>query len=834
MAFDAGKVITKFIADTTSYESGRKQVERGSKETSNSIMKGFLKAEVVMKAVTGAIELMGKGFQSAIRFVGSASQSALDYQRNLTTLGIIAERYGVSQDKATLAARELGEELRIGVGPAAESLQRLFKGGLNLEQAKELLKRFTNEALTGKSSAMGLGEAVMNLSMMYQTEMSMLGDRAGISENVSTLLKKEADIRGVQISQLDEASRNQLKYNAFIRLTNETLGSSEKFMGTLIDSQAIYQNWWERIRVTVGEGVNPILNFLYKNVLIPIAQTIQTRVVPAVQKFAFLLQTLVMGVPKTEKEFKKFGERGKEIFGEGGVFGTKAFSIIINLRNAIGDFAKIVMETVSPAIEEIKNAFNETTGIVTETVGAFVETQAEGEKGGSVIQTMGKIVGKTIASFIRFGANFLKITKSVFEWINNNRDAIVEFIDKVMNLVGTIASWIKENQEILKTIIKVTAIVLGLVAAVKIVIGVIGAIGAVITVITGPIGILIALIALLSVAWTKNWGGIREKVTAFVEYLRNVIFPVIQKVISLISNVIIWLVNNIIGPYMAKAVAGFKILSSIVSWLWKNIISPAFNAISKIITWLLVNIIIPFISRFIQNIRILANIFSWLYNNIISPVVKLITSVILRHFTNIFNFLKLVFSGIVNSAKIAWSLIRTYIINPIQSAWNAIMTRTEGIRKSIKDKFDRIVEFLRNLKDKIVNAIINPFKDAKSKIEGIAEGIKSIADKINPFHKESPSLVENVKRGISQIIDSYKGLSSISLPAVNTAGLSIGNTLMSTKQTGMIGGEEMRRGAGQVNNYFNIKDYYGDMMGVRSLAQRITSEQRKIKKAYGT
>lgn len=200
-------------------------------------------------------------------FFKKASSAGQDFEKAMISLEVISETFGVSQDKARKAAIRLGEELRIGPTAAAESLQKLLKSGLNIDQASELMGRFTNEALTGKQAGIGLSEAVQNLASGYQMEMSALMDRSGISENISTLMQKEADRRGIVIDQLDEAARNQLKYDAFIKLTNETLGSAEKFQGTYTDNLAIMNLQMQNMFTTIGKKLNPMLNELLKKFL---------------------------------------------------------------------------------------------------------------------------------------------------------------------------------------------------------------------------------------------------------------------------------------------------------------------------------------------------------------------------------------------------------------------------------------------------------------------------------------------------------------------------------------------------------------------------------------
>ena len=65
--------------------------------------------------------------------------------------------------------------------------------------------------------------------------------------------------------------------------------------------------------------------------------------------------------------------------------------------------------------------------------------------------------------------------------------------------------------------------------------------------------------------------------------------------------------------------------------------------------------------------------------------------------------------------------------------------------------------------------MIQKFNDAWNSISKTAEKIRGALDKINPYHRESPSLVDNVKSGVNKIINQYKSLSGISLPPISTS-----------------------------------------------------------------
>lgn len=256
MAFDVGSIVAKITADISNFQAGMKQVSQSAdsfgdkvKNLGDGLADMGRKMSIVSAVVGGGLTV----------FLKSASEEANNLERAMTTLDIISGRFGVSGEAAKKAAQDLGRELRIGVGPAASSLQNLLKAGLNLDQATDLLKRFTNEAITGKSSSITLAQAVENLSFSYATNNSAIGNLSGINENYINIIEKgrEALVKsGMATSKITD---EMAKYRGMIDLTNLTMGSSERFHGSLIDKQAQLDQKILDLKVSFGLLINPVL-----------------------------------------------------------------------------------------------------------------------------------------------------------------------------------------------------------------------------------------------------------------------------------------------------------------------------------------------------------------------------------------------------------------------------------------------------------------------------------------------------------------------------------------------------------------------------------------------
>lgn len=94
--------------------------------------------------------------------------------------------------------------------------------------------------------------------------------------------------------------------------------------------------------------------------------------------------------------------------------------------------------------------------------------------------------------------------------------------------------------------------------------------------------------------------------------------------------------------------------------------------------------------------------------------------------------------------------------------------------QAVQDAITGILIFFNDIPVGISNALrglytamVTPFKQAFDAIAGMADRVWEKLQKVSPFHKESPSLVENVQNGVSKIIESYQGLAaSLASPMV--------------------------------------------------------------------
>jgi tape measure domain-containing protein len=97
--------------------------------------------------------------------------------------------------------------------------------------------------------------------------------------------------------------------------------------------------------------------------------------------------------------------------------------------------------------------------------------------------------------------------------------------------------------------------------------------------------------------------------------------------------------------------------------------------------------------------------------------------------------------------------------------WDKFLAYLEGSGEkirlrvyAIKDWFDSIPGWIKSALSVVTDAIFGPFKRAFDLIQNATSKVKDALSRLNPFHRESPSLVDWVKKGTGVIKSEYANL----------------------------------------------------------------------------
>jgi len=120
-----------------------------------------------------------------------------------------------------------------------------------------------------------------------------------------------------------------------------------------------------------------------------------------------------------------------------------------------------------------------------------------------------------------------------------------------------------------------------------------------------------------------------------------------------------------------------------------------------------------------------------------------------------------------------WGAVKTFFVDlwgavqrNFSTAISTLQGALRGIWNFVSTGFSGMVERVRGILSGIVEAIAAPFRRAREIVSGITSTIGGFLQRLNPFARSSPSLVDNVRAGVRAIQAEYGKLEQLQLPAV--------------------------------------------------------------------
>lgn len=135
-----------------------------------------------------------------------------------------------------------------------------------------------------------------------------------------------------------------------------------------------------------------------------------------------------------------------------------------------------------------------------------------------------------------------------------------------------------------------------------------------------------------------------------------------------------------------------------------------------------------------------------------------------KWFGAFWNWLKNLVGSGLNWLRDKWN----WYLNFVKSVWNGIKSTALSVFNAVKNfvssrvndivsKFRSIKGFINTALSNVAEAIKAPFRSAFNWIGEQTEKVKGFVNRLNPFHRESPSLVDNVRRGLAEVTRQYRG-----------------------------------------------------------------------------
>lgn len=221
-----------------------------------SLLKANLAATLVTKAIGGIVTALGYIKTG----VAGSIQTTQQFESALIGLETVAGRRLGQQaiPLATQAAKDLASDGLLPVKDAALGLKNLLASGFSLQESIDLMRTFKDSAAFGRQSALTFGQAVSSATEGIKNGNSILVDNAGITKNLSVILKEAGKSQNDLMNATSDASVRQALYNGLMKEGKIFQGDSAKLARTTAGANASLAVTLLNLKNVMGQFIKPI------------------------------------------------------------------------------------------------------------------------------------------------------------------------------------------------------------------------------------------------------------------------------------------------------------------------------------------------------------------------------------------------------------------------------------------------------------------------------------------------------------------------------------------------------------------------------------------------
>lgn len=195
---------------------------------------------------------LASGFAGAIK---DAVKFSSEFNNAFLGLSSVARAFGTNTDAATAAAKKLSADGLLPLKDSATGLKNLLAAGFSLPEATKLMEAFKDSAAFGRQGALSFGDAVRSATEGVKNGNSILVDNAGITKNLSQILK-EAGFSAQDLSRASsDAAVRQALYNGILREAAAQTGDATKLTKTYAGQLEGMRTSWTNLLATWGDAI---------------------------------------------------------------------------------------------------------------------------------------------------------------------------------------------------------------------------------------------------------------------------------------------------------------------------------------------------------------------------------------------------------------------------------------------------------------------------------------------------------------------------------------------------------------------------------------------------
>lgn len=375
---------------------------------------GLGKAKIAIAAVAAAMVALGAAAAVGMKKAIDASN---ELNNSLLGLNSVAKAFKQDTVAAKQAAIDLAKDGLMSVKEAAAGLKNLLATGFSLPESINLMNAFKNSAAFNRQGMLGFGQAIEGATQGIKNQNSIMVDNAGITKNLSIILKEGGKSIQDLSSVTSDASVRQVLYNGILKEANIFQGDAARLSETLAGKQEALKTQIFMLTAAIGDALKPVMEAI--------------------------INTMAQFVSKISELMTQINAAGgvilyfQSLFNQMIAFLEERTGIITILKSAFDDVATVFNARLLPALQKLWIALQPLMPFLQKLAEVFGVILL-----GAIIAFI-KLLEVSLIVIIQALTFAIEKINTVLEFFKRIWDGIVDTLAKAISLIDTLIEKIK-------------------------------------------------------------------------------------------------------------------------------------------------------------------------------------------------------------------------------------------------------------------------------------------------------------------------------------------------------------------------------------------------------
>ena len=231
--FDTKEIsrLNQEIAKTKTELQALSGVAKNTSNSFNDLTTKMFQAGLGVASVYQAFTMLKQELIDSIKM-------SITYQNAFIGATAVGKKFGVGAQDMNKALMDLTADGLMPMADAAVGLKNLLASGFNLEESIQLMNGFKDSAAFNRQAALSFGEAIRSATEGIKNGNSILVDNAGITKNLSIILKEMGYSERDLMKVTSDANVRQALFNGLLREMKVFGGDAQILAGTFAGQMA--------------------------------------------------------------------------------------------------------------------------------------------------------------------------------------------------------------------------------------------------------------------------------------------------------------------------------------------------------------------------------------------------------------------------------------------------------------------------------------------------------------------------------------------------------------------------------------------------------------------